>query len=97
MYDQFLPTLNGSNLSNNLSNKPKLSVWNKTFQNVKCALASAALLHQPRQHEPLTLSVDAMNTAVGGILEQLLDDQSHQLHKTKTKYSAFDCKLLVMH
>ena len=46
-----------------ITNKPKLLVWNETlkttFQNTKCALASAAMLHHPNHHAPLTLSVDA--------------------------------------
>ena len=66
--------------------------------------ACAAMLHHPYQQAPLTLSVDALGIAVGGILEQLVNDWSkplaffcRKLRKMETKYSAFDCELLAMH
>ena len=52
-----------------IANTPKLLVWNKTlqtaFQNAKCALASAAMLHHSKHHAPLALSVDASDITVG--------------------------------
>ena len=60
-----------------IANKPKLLVWNETlktaFQNAKCALASAAMLHHPKHRAPSTLSVDASDIAVGGVLQQIVD------------------------
>ena len=91
-----------------IANKPRLLVWNETlktaFENAKGALASAAMLHHPKHHAPLTLSVDASDIAVGGILQQIVDGQlqplaffSRKLRKPETKYSAFDRELLAMH
>ena len=91
-----------------IANKPKLLIWNETlktaFQNAKCALANAAMLHLPKHHAPLTLSVDASDIAVGGVLQQIVDGQlqplaffSRKLRKPKTKYSTFDRELLAMH
>ena len=89
-----------------IENKPKLLFWNKTlktaFQNAKCALAGAAMLHHSKHHAPLTLSVDASH--IGGVLQQIVDGQlqplaffSRKLGKPETKYSAFDRESLVMH
>ena len=91
-----------------IANKPKLLVWNGTlktaFQNAKCALASVAMLHHPKYHTPLTLSVDASDIAVGGVLQQIVDGQSQplaffsrKLRKPETIYRAFDRELLAMH
>ena len=62
-----------------IANNPKLLVWNETLKtavkNAKRALASAAMLHHRKHHAPLTLSVDASDIAVGGVLQQMVDGQ----------------------
>ena len=62
------------------------------------------MLHHPKHCAPLTLSVDASDIAVGGVLQQIVDGQlqpptffSRKLRKPETKYSAFDRELLAMH
>ena len=74
------------------------------FKNAKCAQASAAMLHHSKHYASLTLSVDASDIAVGGVLQQIVDAQlqplaffSRKLRKPETKYNPFDRELLAMH
>ena len=57
-----------------LKGKPKTLEWTadcqKSFEATKSALAAATLLHHPRPGAPLSLTTDASNTAIGGVLEQ---------------------------
>ena len=57
-----------------LKGKPKSLEWNancqKSFEATKTALAAATLLHHPRPGAALSLTTDASNTAIGGVLEQ---------------------------
>ena len=57
-----------------LKGKPKTLEWTSdcqiSFDAIKDALASAALLFHPRQGAQLALTTDASNMAVGGVLEQ---------------------------
>ena len=64
-------------------------------------MVHSTLLHHPQKHASLALTVDASSIAVGGVLEQLIDNVwqplaffSRQLRKPETKYSAFDRELL---
>ena len=57
-----------------LKGKPKTLEWTagcqKSFEATKAALAAATLLHHPRPGAELSLTTDASNTAIGGVLEQ---------------------------
>ena len=57
-----------------LKGKPKSLEWTPecqtSFEAIKEALASAALLFHPRPGAPLALTTDASNLAIGGVLEQ---------------------------
>ena len=57
-----------------LRGKPKTIPWTplhqKSFDAIKDALASAALLHHPRPNASLALTTDASNHAIGAVLEQ---------------------------
>ena len=62
------------------------------------------MLCHPKHHAPLTLSVDALDIPVGGVLQQIVDGQlqplalfRRKLRKPETKHSAFDRELLAMH
>ena len=61
------------------------------------------MLHHPKHHAPLTLSIGTPDIAAGGVLEQIVDGQlqplaffSRKLRKPETKYRAFDRELLAM-
>ena len=64
------------------------------FAAAKVALAEAALLSHPGKNADTTLTVDASDTAMGGVLEQKIDGQfcpvaffSKKLSKAEKKYS----------
>ena len=91
-----------------LKGKPSKFQWTEelhlAFTNAKQALVHSTLLHRPQKHAPLALTVDASSIAVGGVLEQLIDNVwqplaffSRQLRKPETKYSAFDRELLALY
>ena len=74
------------------------------FQSGKTALASAAMLSHRRTDHTLSLTCDASDVAVGGVLEQNVNGTwqplaffSRQLRKPEVKYSAFDRELLGIH
>ena len=91
-----------------LGNKPKVLLWDEAattaFENAKRALAEATMLVHPRTHAPTALTVDASETAVGGVLEQLIAGAwrplaffSRHLRPPEQKYSAFDRELLALY
>ena len=75
-YRRFIPkaALHLFHLFDALKGKPKTLVWTPdcqtSFDAIKEALASAALLFHPRPGAQLALTTDASNLAVGGVLEQ---------------------------
>ena len=96
-----------SALKGHLNNKSKV-LWSDkmqiSFEETKSALCQATLLTYPAAGVPLSLTVDASEVAVGGVLEQLVDDVwqplaffSRQLRPNEVKYSAYDRELLAIH
>ena len=79
-YRRFIPNAAGHlfHLFGALKGKPKTLVWTagcqKSFDATKSALAAATLLHHPRPGAKLSLTTDASNIAIGGVLEQLGPD-----------------------
>ena len=80
------------------------SDMNIAFERTKEALAQATMLVHPRSDAPTAITVDASEVAVGGVLEQLIDDVWHplaffsrQLRKPERKYSAYDRELLALY
>ena len=74
------------------------------FESTKEALAQATMLSHPQTSAPTSLTVDASDIAIGGVLEQNIDGQwqplaffSRQLRPPEQKYSAFDRELLAVH
>lgn len=74
------------------------------FENTKEALANATLLVHPQANAPTAITVDASDCAVGGVLQQLVDDVwqplaffSRQLRRSECKWSTFDRELLALH
>lgn len=91
-----------------LSNKPKQLVWTKelqsSFDEAKAALAKAVTLVHPQPQAPVSLTTDASDNAVGGVLEQRVNGSwqplaffSRQLRQAEKKYSTFDRELLALH
>jgi len=91
-----------------LNGKPKSLVWtddmSTAFDAAKDALATATLLSFPRTDAPTALTTDASASAVGAVLEQLVDGVweplaffSRQLRAAEQKYSAFDRELLALY
>ncbi|XP_055497644.1 uncharacterized protein LOC129700884 [Leucoraja erinacea] len=84
-----------------LAGKPQDLVWTDeavaTFDGAKEALAKATLLVHPQATASTALIVEASDTAVGGVLEQLIDGRwqllayfSRHLRPPERSYSAFD-------
>jgi hypothetical protein len=75
------------------------------FTSTKAALASATMLVHPRVGAELALTVDVLDMAVGGALEQRGDQGkweplaffSRKLDATQARYSAFNRELLAAH
>ena len=74
------------------------------FEKTKQALVSATMLVHPRANAPTSLTVDASDVALGGVLEQKVAGTwrpiaffSRQLRPAETKYSAFDRELLAIY
>ena len=70
----------------------------------KQVLADTTMLAHPQHDAPIALSVDASDTAVGGVLEQFVSDTwqplaffSCMLRPPETKYSTFDHELLAVY
>lgn len=109
-YHRFVPRLADTMrpLYAAMSNKEKLVVWTEeletAFVRSKTALANTVLLHHPSTNVQTALTTDASQTAVGAVLEQLIDNQwrplaffSKKLHPAEVKYSTFDRELLAMY
>ena len=74
------------------------------FNQVKSVLADATLLVHPQPNAPLSLMVDASDTAVGGVLQQFVNDSwqpisffSKRLLPAETRYSTFGRELLAIY
>ena len=109
-YHRFMPGL--ANKLNPLheacKGKGQALTWTKGCENsfvaAKSALASAALLKHPAKDQPLAISVDAADCAVGGSLDQLQNGHWHplaffskKLSSAERKYATFDRELLAMY
>ena len=106
-YNRFLPSVASTlqPLYESLDKQKKLITWTSTmdtaFKRSKEALASATLLVHPQRDAPTSLTVDASDLAVGGVLQQFVDGDwkplaffSRKLRAPEVKYSAFDRELL---
>ena len=82
--------------------------WNESadlaFIESKQVLANATLLVHPDHSAPLNITCDASDFAIGGVLEQYIDNVwqplsffSKKLIPTETRYSAFERKLLAVY
>ena len=88
--------------------KPTLLSWTDTmisaFDQTKAVLAEATLLTHPQGDAETAITVDASDTAIGGVLEQRTKGKwrplaffSKQLKAAETRYSAFDRELLALY
>ena len=106
-YHRFIPHIADilAPLHAQASGKGQTIVWTETcqkaFEQAKQTLGNAVLLHHPLPDAPISLTVDASNTAVGAQLEQKqgrnwvpLAFFSRKLSTTERNYSAFDRELL---
>ena len=95
-------------LFNALQGKPKKLEWNETlqrsFEAIKLALASAAMLHHPDPSLPLALTTDASDVAMGGVVEQRgpkgwepLAFFSKKFERTQTEWCPYDRELNAVH
>ena len=109
-YHRFVPAAAGimAPLFKLLASDSKELSWDSAasfaFVNAKEALARATMLVHPKRDAPTALTVDASDTAVGGVLEQLIDSEwrpiaffSRRLRAPELKYSAFDRELLALY
>ena len=109
-YHRFIPQVASTMapLYSVLKGKPKSLTWDppqeKAFQAAKQALSSASYLKFPAPGAPLLLSTDASDTAMGGVLEQVIDGHpqplaffSRKLSPAESRYSTFDRELLAMY
>lgn len=91
-----------------LSGKPRVLEWTDSmklaFISAKQPLSEATMLIFPDSNAKHTLSVDASDVAVGGVLEQFSNGVwqplaffSRQLRPPEKKYSAFDRELLALY
>ena len=82
--------------------------WNESaesaFSESKQILANAPLLVHPDPSAPLNITCDASDFAVGGVLQQYIDNVwqplsffSKKLNPAETRYSAFDRELLAVY
>ena len=109
-YHRFIPQVASTMapLYDVLKGKPKSLTWNtpqeEAFQAAKQALSSTTYLKFPAPAVPLTLSTDASDIAMGGVLEQILHGHpqpiayfSRKLSPTEKRYSTFDRELLAVY
>jgi len=107
-YRPFLPSIARTlqPLTDLLWGNPKVLVWSPAasaaFKASKMVLISAVPLVHPAPQVVLSLTVDASDTHVGGVLQQhtvrgwqLLAFFSKKLTVAEVKYSTFDSELLV--
>lgn len=93
----------------NANKKKKKDIeWNdeaqKAFENIKDSFASRVLLNHFNKEAKLTLTVDALNVAIGGVLQQIYNGiseplafYSKKLTPCESKYSTFDRELLAIY
>jgi len=92
-------------LTDLLKGKPKVLEWSPAaaaaFEKSKAALVAAVPLSHPAPHAKLSLAVDASDSHVGGVLQQLVERGqqplaffSRKLSAAEVKYSTFDRELL---
>ncbi len=106
-YRRFLPGIAGTlqPLTDLLRGNPKTLVWsesaNAAFVAGKAALASCTKLVHPTPGATISLAVDASDTHVGAVLQQLANGSwlplaffSRKLSTPELKYSTFDRELL---
>jgi hypothetical protein len=106
-YRRFLPAIAGvlKPLTDLLRGAPKKLLWSSdadaAFTKAKAALVAAIPLSHPAPGAVLSLAVDASDTHVGGVLQQLqgrswqpLAFFSKKLSPTQVRYSTFDRELL---
>ena len=91
-----------------LAHKTQTIAWDdaavSSFNATKDALAKATLLSYPKLDVPICLMTDASDTAVGAVLQQLVNGTwqpisffSKKLRPAETRYSAFDRELLAVY
>ena len=106
-YHRFIPNA-AAHMSPLLSKKPKDLIWTSSqqsaFVHTKHAIAEAATLTHPQPNAPLTLTTDASSSAIGAVLETIIDGTpqplsfySRTLNKAERNYSTFDRELLAVH
>ena len=106
-YRRFIPNaaIHLAPLFDTLRGKPKTLSWTPecqaSFEATKKALATATLLHHPRPGASLSLTTDASNQAIGGVLEQEGPDGweplafwSHKLEDNQKQWPPYDRELL---
>lgn len=109
-YRQFLPSLPKvlQPLTDLLKGNPKVLLWSAeaaaAFTAAKGSLVAAVPLSHPALRAAISLAVDASDSHVGGVLQQLqnggwapLTFFSKKLSPTQVKYSTFDRVLLAAH
>ena len=76
----------------------------EAFEASKAALCQVTLLTHPQTNVPIAISSDASDIAVGGVLEQFVNDAwqplgffSRQLRPPEQKYSTYDRELLALY
>lgn len=111
-YHRFIPNCAKilTPLNNMLCNKNKKTkdaevlFWNETsnvaFENIKNILTEKTLLYYPKHDAPTSIAVDSSDTAVGGVLQQFINDTwcpisffSKKLSKSEIRYSTFGKEL----
>ncbi|CAH8456700.1 unnamed protein product [Dicrocoelium dendriticum] len=75
-----------------------------SFEKLKDAISNIALLAHPDTSAPLSLTTDASDTAVGAVLQQLIDHRwiplgffSKRLQPAESRYSTFGRELLAIY
>lgn len=113
-YRRFLPAIAQCQQPlNDLLKGPKVKgshpvTWNSgaeaAFNDLKEQLAQATLLTHPQASAPLALVVDASDLAIGGVLQQYVNDSwqplsfySRTLSSAQAKYSAYDRELYAIY
>ena len=91
-----------------LKGRPKEFTWGadqeNAFNRSKSELASSTCLHHPNPNARIILTTDASSTAVGAVLEQVVNNCiqplaffSKQLRPNERNYSTFDRELLAVY
>ena len=109
-YHRFVPKLTErlKPLYDSIAGKPKSLTWGpdqeSSFNDSKSALSSVTRLHYPIPNAPIVVTTDASSTAVGGVLEQIVNGHhqplsffSKKLRSSELKYSTFDRELLAIY